>query len=88
MESNIEKEMDHLAEAAQNVNEEIEFATDDDATIEEIEGARTLAADLLNKYDAFLNRLSPEERADAQRRIGLVVEKMKGKLTRLKEAPE
>ena len=88
MDASIEKEMDQIVEAVHDVSEEIEFASEEGATLEEIEGAKTLTATLLDKYDAFLKRLGPEERVEAQRRIGLVVEKMKGQLTQLKEAPE
>ena len=88
MDASIEKEMDQIAEAIHDINEEIELASEEDATLEEIEGAKALTSTLLDRYDGFLKRLGPEERAEAQRRIGLVVEKMKGKLTQLKEAPE
>ena len=88
MNPEIEKEMERLAEAIAEVAEEVELATDEDATLQDIEGAKALAADVLGKYDGFLKRLGPDDRREVQQMIGLKVEQLKGKMTRLKEAPE
>jgi hypothetical protein len=84
----IEKEMEQLAEAVPGISEEIEMASDEDATPVEIEKAKQLAADFLTKYDELIKHLEPEDKMEVQRRIGLKVEHLKGKLTRLREAPE
>ena len=88
MNSDIEKEVEQIAEAVVDINEEIELASEEGTPLEDIEGAKTLAAGLLEKYNSLLKRLSSDERMEVQRRIGLVVERMKGKLVQLKEAPE
>jgi hypothetical protein len=42
----------------------------------------------MHKYESLLNQLGPDDKKEVQRRIGLVVEQIKGKLVKLKEAPE
>ena len=88
MDPRIEKEVEELAKAATEIGEEIDLAADEDATPEEIEKAKGLAADFLSKYDGLLKRLGSDEKMEVQRTIGLKVERMKGKLTQLREAPE
>lgn len=88
MDLKVEKEAEGIAEAVADVIEEIELACEEGATLEDIEGAKAMAADLLDRYENLLKRLGPEDRTEMQKRIGLAVEKVKGKLTQLKEAPE
>ncbi len=88
MDSMAEKEMERLVEAVPEVSEEVELTADDDATPEEIEKAKKLASDFLAQYDGLLKRLGPEDKMEVQRNIGLKVERLKGKLTQLREAPE
>jgi uncharacterized protein YPO0396 len=88
MNPKIEKEMERLATAVLEVSEEVEMAADEEATPEEIERAKGLAADFLAKFDGFLKRLGSEDKTEVQRRIGLRVEQLREKLTQLREAPE
>ena len=88
MDPAIEKEVERLAEAIIEVSDEVELASEEDATLEDIEKAKAQAADILSKYDDLLKRLGSDDRMEVQRTIGLRVERLKGKLTQLKEAPE
>ena len=88
MDPRVEKEVEQLAKVVTEIGEEIDLAADDEATPEEIEKAKGLAADFLSKYDGLLKRLGSDEKMEVQRTIGLKVERMKGKLTQLREAPE
>ncbi|MGH7273534.1 MAG: hypothetical protein ACREIQ_03630 [Nitrospiria bacterium] len=88
MDPRTEKEVEELAKVVTEIGEEIDLAADEDATSEEIEKAKGLAADFLSKYDGLLKRLGSDEKMEVQRTIGLKVERMKGKLTQLREAPE
>ena len=88
MDPRVEKEVEELARVVTEIGEEIDLAADEDATPEEIEKAKGLAADFLSKYDGLLKRLGSDEKMEVQRTIGLKVERMKGKLTQLREAPE
>jgi hypothetical protein len=88
MDPKVEKEMERLATAVLEVSEEIELAVEEEGAPEEIEKVKALAADFLLKYDDFLKPLASGEKAEVQRRIGLRVEQLREKLTRLREAPE
>ncbi len=88
MDTVIEKEMERLSEAVPVISEEIDLAAEDDATPEEIEKAKGLAAKLLADYDGLLKRLGPDDKINVQRTIGLKIAKIKGKLTQLPDAPE
>ena len=88
MDPRIEKEVEELARVVTEIGEEIDLAADEDATPEEIGKAKGLAADFLSKYDGLLKRLGSDEKMEVQRTIGLKVERMKGKLTQLREAAE
>lgn len=88
MDPRVEKEVEELAKVVTEIGEEIDLAADVDGTPEEIEKAKGLAADFLSKYDGLLKRLGSDEKMEVQRTIGLKVERMKGKLTQLREAPE
>ena len=88
MDPRIEKEVEELAKVVTEIGEEIDLAADEEAAPEEIEKAKGQAADFLSKYDGLLKRLGSDEKMEVQRTIGLKVERMKGKLTQLREAPE
>ena len=88
MDPRVEKEVEELARVVTEIGEEIDLAADEEATPEEIEKAKGLASDFLSKYDGLLKRLGSDEKMEVQRTIGLKVERMKGKLTQLREAPE
>ena len=88
MDLNVEKEGAQLIEAIEEVNEEMDLASEEDATIEDIEGAKTLAAELIERYDELLKRLSHDEQRKLQQRIGHLLVQVKERLTQLKEAPE
>jgi hypothetical protein len=80
--------MERLSTAVLEVSEEVEPATDEEATSEEIEKAEELAADFLSKFDHFLKRLGSEDKTEVQRRLGLKVEQLREKLTQLREGTE
>ena len=88
MDLNVEKEGAQLIEAIEEVNEEMDLASEEDATIEDIEGAKTLAAELIERYDELLKRLNHDEQRKLKQRVGHLLEQVKEKLTQLKEAPE
>ena len=88
MNPKIEKEMERLSTAVMEVSEEIESAIDEESALEGIEKAKGSAADFLSKFDDFLKRLSSEDKTEVHRRIGLKIEQLREKLTRLREAPE
>ena len=84
----LEKGLDHLTEELVGVAEEIELISRESSTIEDIEGAKTLASDVLEKYSALLKRLGRRNRMQLEESIGPVVEQIKKGITLLKEAPE
>ena len=88
MDGKIKKEMERFSETVEDANEEIDLASEEGTPLEDIEGAKTLAADLIHKYESFLNRLEPDDKVEVQQKIGLVIERIKSKLVQLKEAPE
>ena len=83
-----QKEMDHLAEELVEVAEEIEQVAGEESTLEDIEGAKTLASDVLEKYMRFQKGLDPRDKTQLEQSAGPVVEQIKKGLTLLKEAPE
>jgi hypothetical protein len=83
-----QKEMDHLAEELVEVADEIEHVAGEDSTLEDIEGAKTLASDVLEKYTRFQKELDQRDKMELERSAGPVVEQIKKGLTLLKEAPE
>lgn len=84
----LEKGFDQLTEELVEVAEEIELVSRESSTLEDIEGAKVIAADVLEKYSAILNRLGWSDRMELERCIGPVVERIKNGFTLLKEAPE
>jgi predicted transcriptional regulator len=88
MSPNIEKVGAQLIEALDDVNEQIERASEADATLQDIEGAKTLMAELVDRYEGLLKPLSLDEQRAIRQQFGQAVEQVKGKLLQLKEAPE
>jgi len=83
-----EKALDQLAEELIGVAEEIELVSRENSPLEDIEGAKTLASDVLEKYSALMDHLGRSDRMQLQQSIGPLVERIKKGLTLLKEAPE
>jgi hypothetical protein len=84
----LEQELDHLADEMVEVVEEIELASREGSTLEDIEGAKAFAAETLDKYSAHLEHHSGRDRIQLEQSIGPMVERIKKGLTLLKEAPE
>jgi hypothetical protein len=83
-----DQEFAQLTEKLVEVAEEMELVSGETSTLEDIEGAKVLAADALDKYSAVLNRLGRPDRIKLEQSIGPVVERIKNGFTLLKEAPE
>jgi hypothetical protein len=88
MDPNDEKAIAHLIEAITDVSEEMERASEEGTSIEDIEGAKTLADELIDRYEDLLKQLSVDEQMAMRQRIGPVIERVKKKFVLLKEAPE
>lgn len=84
----LEKDIHKLATAVVEVGEEIELVSEEGSPLEDIEGAKALAADVLEKYAAMIKRLGPEDRRELEQSVGHGVERIKKGLMQLKEAPE
>ena len=83
MNPDIDKEVGQLAQSLMDLVEEIDLASDEDASAEEIEDARSLADAVLGRYSDLLSRIDGDDKAQVQRAIGLKVAKIEGLLTRL-----
>ncbi len=88
MDPHIEKEVGRIADSISEINDEIESASEEGVPLEDIEGAKTLTASLIDRYGRLLKRVAPDERKEVQENLGQALETIKGKLTHLKEAPE
>jgi cell fate (sporulation/competence/biofilm development) regulator YlbF (YheA/YmcA/DUF963 family) len=88
MDPAIEREVNQLASEAVKISEEIDSVAEAGAALEDIEGAKALAADFLMRYDNLAKKIQPPDLPEIQRRIGSGIEEIKKKLTHLKEAPE
>ena len=88
MDSRIEESVTQIAERLNEVDDEIDLASEEGASLEDIEGAKTLAAELIKKYDGLLKQIGPGEKARVQQTLGMGVERIKKRITQLKEAPE
>jgi hypothetical protein len=84
----LEKGLDRLTEEVVKVADEIEIVSKEGSTLEDIEGTKALAAEVLEKYSAHFNRLSLREKMELEQSIGPLIERIKKGLTLLKEAPE
>ena len=83
-----DQDLAQLTKTLVEVAEEMELASGEGSALEDIEGAKVLAAEALDKYSAALNRLGRPDRIKLERSIGPVVERIKHGFALLKEAPE
>jgi hypothetical protein len=84
----LRKYVESLTQSATDIFDEIELASEEGVPIEDIEGAKAQAADLLSHYDRLRATLCEADRAEFEAGMGVVVERIKEQLTHLKEAPE
>jgi hypothetical protein len=82
------KELDHLTEELVEVAEEMELESREGSTLEDIEGAKALASEVLEKYSNFLKKLDGRHKTELEQSVEPVVERIMKGLTLLKEAPE
>jgi hypothetical protein len=82
------KELDHLAEELVEVVDEMELESGEGSTLEDIEGAKALASEVLEKYSNLLKKLDDRHKAQLEQSVEPVVERIMKGLTLLKEAPE
>jgi len=80
--------MDQLAAEAIEVLDEIETISKEGASLEDIEGAKALASSVVDRYDALMKQLGRAQGKALQRNVGGMIARIRGGLTRLKEAPE
>ena len=83
MDPKLAKEVERLAADAVELGDEIELASEDDATPEVIEQARRMMADFLDQYNSLLDKLEPDDKAKVQRSIGNKVERFNNSLSKL-----
>ena len=88
MDPHIQKEVERIADSISEISDEIESASEEGVPLEDIEGAKTLTAGLIDRYDRLLKRVTPDERKEVQKNLDQAFITIKGKLTQLKEAPE
>jgi archaellum component FlaC len=84
MDPKLAKEVERLAADAVDLGDEIELASEDDATPEVIEQARRMMADFLDQYNSLLDKLEPDDKAKVQRSIGNKVERFNNSLSKLR----
>lgn len=84
MDPKLAKEVERLAADAVELGDEIELASEDDATPEVIEQARRMMADFLDQYNNLLDKLEPDDKAKVQRSIGNKVERFNNSLSKLR----
>jgi|MudIll2142460700_1097286.scaffolds.fasta_scaffold1417063_1 archaellum component FlaC len=84
MDPKLAKEVERLAADAVELGDEIELASEDDATPEVIEQARRMMADFLDQYNSLLDKLEPDDKAKVQRSIGNKVERFNNSLSKLR----
>ena len=84
MDPKLAKEVERLAADAVELGDEIELASEDDATPEVVEQARRMMADFLDQYNSLLDKLEPDDKTKVQRSIGNKVERFNTKLSKLK----
>ena len=88
MDLKVMAQVEKMAQAVEDVREEIDLACEEGASLEDIEGAKTLAADLLGRYALLIEQLPPDERLQLERSVGPGMELIRGQFKKLKEAPE
>jgi len=86
--STLGKEIDQLATVFIDVEEELESVLRESSPLEDIEGAKTQAAEALGRYTSLMKKLGKQKREEIQQIFKPGVEQIKNRLTRLKEAPE
>ncbi len=84
MDPKLAKEVERLAADAVELGDEIELASEDEATPEVIEQARRMMADFLDQYNSLLDKLEPDDKAKVQRSIGNKVERFNNSLSKLR----
>ncbi len=84
MDPKLAKEVERLAADAVELGDEIELASEDDATPEVIEQARRMMADFLDQYNSLLDKLEPDDKTKVQRSIGNKVERFNNSLSKLR----
>lgn len=84
MDPKLAKEVERLAADAVELGDEIELASEDDATPEVIEQARRMMADFLDQYNSLLDKLEPDDKSKVQRSIGNKVERFNNSLGKLR----
>ena len=84
MDPKLAKEVERLAADAVELGDEIELASEDDATPEVVEQARRMMADFLDQYNNLLDKLEPDDKSKVQRSIGNKVERFNTKLSKLR----
>ncbi len=84
MDAKLAKEVERLAADAVELGDEIELASEDDATPEVIEQARRMMADFLDQYNNLLDKLESDDKAKVQRSIGNKVERFNNSLGKLR----
>lgn len=83
MDQKLAKEIERLNADAVDLGDEIELASEDNATPEVVEQARRMMADFLDQYNNLLEKLDPDDRIKVQRSIGNKVERFNAKLSKL-----
>ncbi|MHB8746114.1 MAG: hypothetical protein ACYC7I_06225 [Gammaproteobacteria bacterium] len=83
MDPKLAKEIERLNADAVDLGDEIELASEDNATPEVVEQARRMMADFLDQYNNLLEKLDPDDRVKVQRSIGNKVERFNAKLNKL-----
>jgi len=88
MHTAIKQEVDRLITVISDLNEEFELASEDQATLKQIDEVKTQTAQIISKYNILLKGVVSEEKAEVIRGIGLKIAELEGKLSLLQEAPE
>lgn len=81
-------EVNDLKASVSEVEQKISLAADEAMVPQEIERVKGLVAQFISKYEHVMKELSPKDRKELVRTIGLKVEEMEEKLTELRQAPE
>ncbi len=84
MDPKLAREVERLAADAVELGDEIELASEDDATPEVIEQARRMMADFLDQYNSLLDKLEADDKTKLQRSIGNKVERFNNSLGKLR----
>jgi hypothetical protein len=88
MNAMIKQEVEQIVTVISDINEEIELACEDQATLKQIDEVKAQTAQIISKYNILLKGVVSEEKAEVIRSIGLKIAELEGQLSRLQEAPE